>query len=279
MEKSLIYRFPRGLGVTTLAQEACSGNDESFINLTRWCIQQWIINNGSLWGKHYSVQTLAEFLKCETALINHQMKQTFLENGLFSRDKVDQMADSLLGTAIAWAMEERMEINEQVDMLRKAQGGGYKPFITPEMNKALGLKQSSSTSLQSLIRTISGGGTVNIFNQHNTQINQQSEGISREEAIRIIQSENDQVASVTTKEINYIEEKYDFLELPTVVATKQDASRGDKEGLTLKNHEIESVTGDYHGAIEAFEDDHHAIRREIEENIDMDAEDPEILIL
>lgn len=36
------------------------------------------------------------------------------------------------------------------------------------------------------------------------------------------------------KEIEYVENQYDFKELPVVVATKQDGNRGDKEGLNIK---------------------------------------------
>ena len=78
------------------------------------------------------------------------------------------------------------------------------------------------------------------------------------------------------KEIEYVENQYDFKELPVVVATKQDGNRGDKEGLNIKRAELDSVTGDYHGALNAFEEDHHQIRREIEENIAYEEIDPEI---
>lgn len=276
-EQKIVPRFPRGMGVTQLALQANAGDDEALKNLTKFIIHTWIVNNGKLWAKVYSVNELADFLKCEPAIIQMQMKQTFLDNGLFDRSKMNEIADSLMGACISWALEDRMEVSQQVQILRDSQGGRYAPFITSEVNKALGLKQQSTTSLQSLVRAVTGGGTVNIFAQQNNQFNngtQEEQTLTRDEAMEMIQRELADKGGI--KEIEYVENQYDFKELPVVVATKQEGSRGEKEGLTLKNGELDSVTGDYHGALKAFDEDHHQIRREIEEGIAYEEVDPEI---
>lgn len=276
-EQKIVPRFPRGLGITQLALQANAGDDEALKNLTEFVIHTWIVNNGKLWSRVYSVNELADFLKCEPSIIQMQMKQTFLDNGLFDRNKMDEIADSLMGACIGWALEDRMEISQQLQILRDSQGGRYAPFITAEVNKALGLKQQSTTSLQSLVRAVSGGGTVNIFNQQNNQFNNTGESepvLTRDIAMSMIQKELADKGGI--KEIEYVENQYDFKELPVVVATKQEGNRGDKEGLTLKKAELDSVTGDYHGALKAFEEDHHQIRREIEEGIDYEEIDPEL---
>ena len=276
-EQKIVPRFPRGMGVTQLALQANAGDDEALKNLTKFIIHTWIVNNGKLWAKVYSVNELADFLKCEPAIIQMQMKQTFLDNGLFDRSKMNEIADSLMGACISWALEDRMEVSQQVQILRDSQGGRYAPFITSEVNKALGLKQQSTTSLQSLVRAVTGGGTVNIFAQQNNQFNngaQKEQTLTRDEAMEMIQRELADKGGI--KEIEYVENQYDFKELPVVVATKQDGNRGEKEGLTLKNGELDSVTGDYHGALKVFDEDHHQIRREIEEGIAYEEVDPEI---
>lgn len=276
-ESKIVPRFPRGLGITQLAIQANAGDDEALKNLTEFVIHTWIVNNGKLWSRVYSVNELADFLKCEPSIIQMQMKQTFLDNGLFDRNKMDEIADSLMGACIGWALEDRMEISQQLQILRDSQGGRYAPFITAEVNKAIGLKQQSTTSLQSLVRAVSGGGTVNIFNQQNNQFNNTGESepvLTRDIAMSMIQKELADKGGI--KEIEYVENQYDFKELPIVVATKQEGNRGDKEGLTLKKAELDSVTGDYHGALKAFEEDHHQIRREIEEGIDYEEIDPEL---
>lgn len=276
-EQKIVPRFPRGMGVTQLALQANAGDDEAFKNLTKLIIHIWIVNNGKLWAKVYSVNELADFLKCEPAIIQMQMKQTFLDNGLFDRSKMNEIADSLMGACISWALEDRMEVSQQVQILRDSQGGRYAPFITSEVNKALGLKQQSTTSLQSLVRAVTGGGTVNIFAQQNNQFNngaQEEQTLTRDEAMEMIQRELADKGGI--KEIEYVENQYDFKELPVVVATKQDGNIGEKEVLTLKNGELDSVTGDYHGALKVFDEDHHQIRREIEEGIAYEEVDPEI---
>ncbi len=276
-EQKIAQRFPRGIGITQLAIQANNGDDEAMKNLTKFIIHIWIVNNGKLWSRYYSVNELADFLRCEPAIVQMQMKQTFLDNGLFDRSKMNEIADSLMGACISWALEDRMEISQQVQLLRDSQGGRYAPFITSEVNKAIGLKQQSTTSLQSLVRAISGGGTVNIFAQQNNQFNTvdtQDQSLTRDEAMAMIQKELADNGGI--KEIEYVENQYDFKELPVVVATKQDGNIGDKEGLNIKRAELDSVTGDYHGALNAFEEDHHQIRREIEENIAYEEIDPEI---
>lgn len=276
-EQKIVPRFPRGMGVTQLALQANAGDDEALKNLTKFIIHTWIVNNGKLWARVYSVNELADFLKCEPAIIQMQMKQTFLDNGLFDRSKMNEIADSLMGACISWALEDRMEVSQQVQILRDSQGGRYAPFITSEVNKALGLKQQSTTSLQSLVRAVTGGGTVNIFAQQNNQFNngaQEEQTLTRDEAMEMIQRELADKGGI--KEIEYVENQYDFKELPVVVATKQDGNIGEKEGLTLKNGELDSVTGDYHGALKVFDEDHHQIRREIEEGIAYEEVDPEI---
>ncbi len=276
-EQKIVPRFPRGLGITQLALQANAGDDEALKNLTKFVIHTWIVNNGKLWSRVYSVNELADFLKCEPSIIQMQMKQTFLDNGLFDRNKMGEIADSLMGACIGWALEDRMEISQQLQILRDSQRGRYAPFITAEVNKAIGLKQQSTTSLQSLVRAVSGGGTVNIFNQQNNQFNNTGESepvLTRDIAMSMIQKELADKGGI--KEIEYVENQYDFKELPVVVATKQEGNRGDKEGLTLKKAELDSVTGDYHGALKVFEEDHHQIRREIEEGIDYEEIDPEL---
>lgn len=276
-ESKIVPRFPRGLGITQLALQANAGDNEALKNLTKFIIHIWIVNNGRLWARVYSVNELSDFLKCEPSIIQMQMKQTFLDNGLFDRNKMDEIADSLMGACIGWALEDRMEISQQLQILRDSQGGRYAPFITAEVNKAIGLKQQSTTSLQSLVRAVSGGGTVNIFNQQNNQFNNTGESepvLTRDIAMSMIQKELADKGGI--KEIEYVENQYDFKELPVVVATKQEGNRGDKEGLTLKKAELDSVTGDYHGALKVFEEDHHQIRREIEEGIDYEEIDPEL---
>ena len=138
------------------------------------------------------------------------------------------------------------------------------------------LKLESSTSLQSIIRNLTGGNTTNIFNQFNQQNNLGApvDTISIEEA-RTIVLESQKVLS-KTEEAKLLEEKYDINGLPEVVATKQEGVDTSKEGLNLNKKELNQITDNYKDAMEGSSKEHHELRREIEMRIDPDEEDPEM---
>lgn len=115
------------------------------------------------------------------------MRDRLLSSRIWDKDKQEELLNALLGEQLAWALEDRMEISHQLQILRDSQGGKYTPFISAEVNKTLKLKLESSTSLQSIIRNLTGSNTTNIFNQFNQQNNLNAENtISIEEARTIV---------------------------------------------------------------------------------------------
>ena len=269
-------RLPRPMGVTQLMFEYKQTQDPAIIEkITSYCIQQWIIANGRLCGKSYSILELGKFLKCDPDRIRIHMRDQMLSSKLWNKENQEAILDSLMGQQISWLLEDRMEIADQVKVLRESQGDHYTPFVTSELNKALGLKMSSTTNLQSLLKGLSGSGSVNIFNQVNQQNNMV--GLTMEEAVDIIGQENSKVLN-KSKELNYIESTYHVEELPEVVATQQQNIDTGKEGLNISKAELNLIADNYKGALETFDQEHHEIRREIELNIDRDSEDPELSI-
>ena len=226
-------RFPRPLGVTQLMKDYKTSKDPAILDrLQSYYIQQWLISNGNICGKHYSIMELGNFLKCDPDRIRIHMRDQMLNTKIWDR-------------------------------------------ANQELNKALGLKLNTTTNLQSLLRSLSGSGSVNIFNQFNQQNN--TGGISVEEAIEIVEQENAKTID-KSKELQYIEATYEVEEFPEVVATKQQGIDTSKEGLTLNSGELKLIADDYKGVLNKFEEDHHEIRREIELKIDRDSEDPELAI-
>ena len=92
------------------------------------------------------------------------MRDSILNSKIWDMDKSDDLMQGLMSMQVAWAMEDRMEACQQVNLLKASQNGKYTPFISAEVNKALKLKLETSTSLQSLVRGMTGGGSTNIFN-------------------------------------------------------------------------------------------------------------------
>lgn len=246
------------------------------IKVQNYLINQWLLGNGVLCGVTYDINSFSNRLGIDTEYVRIFMRDRLLSSKIWDRDKQEELLQALMGEQLAWALEDRMEISHQLQILRDSQGGKYTPFISAEVNKTLKLKLESSTSLQSIIRNLTGGNTTNIFNQFNQQNNLGApvDTISIEEA-RTIVLESQKVLS-KTEEAKLLEEKYDINSLPEVVATKQEGVDTSKEGLNLNKKELNQITDNYKAAMEVSSKEHHELRREIEMRIDPDEEDPEM---
>lgn len=277
MAKDKIIRFPRPLGTTAMILEyQKSGNPEDLIKVQNYLINQWLLGNGVLCGVTYDINSFSNRLGIDTEYVRIFMRDRLLSSKIWDKDKQEELLQALMGEQLAWALEDRMEISHQLQILRDSQGGKYTPFISAEVNKTLKLKLESSTSLQSIIRNLTGGNTTNIFNQFNQQNNLGApvDTISIEEA-RTIVLESQKVLS-KPEEAKLLEEKYDINSLPEVVATKQEGVDTSKEGLNLNKKELNQITDNYKAAMEVSSKEHHELRREIEMRIDPDEEDPEM---
>ena len=276
-KENKMVRFPRPMGTTAMILEyQKSGNPEDLIKVQNYLINQWLLGNGVLCGVTYDINSFSNRLGIDTEYVRIFMRDRLLSSKIWDRDKQEELLQALMGEQLAWALEDRMEISHQLQILRDSQGGKYTPFISSEVNKTLKLKLESSTSLQSIIRNLTGGNTTNIFNQFNQQNNLGApvDTISIEEA-RTIVLESQKVLS-KTEEAKLLEEKYDINSLPEVVATKQEGVDTSKEGLNLNKKELNQITDNYKAAMEVSSKEHHELRREIEMRIDPDEEDPEM---
>lgn len=278
-----IKRFPRPLGTTSLAVEySLNPNDENRFRLYNHVVHQWLLSNGKFGGKYMDVNTLSQVTGIPTDYIQCFMRDQVMNSKIWDRDKQEELLNGLLGQTLAWALEDRLAIKSQVDLLRQSQNGHYTPFVSAELNKAIKMMLDSSTGLQSVIRTFMGGGTTNIFNMFNQQNNvdnHQENGISLEDAKRLI-VESNSILNDKSKEAKFLETKYDLGALPEVVATKQDGIDNEDYGgsFNINQAELKEVTDDYKASIESSSKDRHEMRREIEQNIDPYEEDPESYI-
>lgn len=269
------FRLPRPMGMTQALLEYSKNHDTTLLeNIRSYFIQQWIINNQFVCGRSWNILELSSFLHCEPDRIRIQMRDQLLSTKLWDRDKQEELINALIGQQVGWALEDRMAIEGQVRILQQSQGGRYAPFITSEVNKALGLKLQSTANLSGILKSLQGGGSINIFNsQQNTQVN---EHVSMEQAIHIIGEENAKL--VNPNDMTYIEAHYNPAEFPEVVATKQIGINTDKEGLNISSAQLDQITDNYKELTKDFEEDHHQMRREIELAIDTSEDDPEMQI-
>lgn len=279
MEKEKIIRFPRPLGTTAMINEYHKSNNiEDLMKVHNYLINQWLVGNGVLCGITYDINSFSNRLGIDIEYVRIFMRDRLLASKIWDKDKQEELLQALMGEQLAWALEDRMEISHQLQILRDSQGGKYTPFISSEVNKTLKLKLESSTSLQSIIRNLTGGNTTNIFNQFNQQNNvgNPEKTISIEDARQIVVEAQKVISK--TEEAKLLEAKYDISELPEVVATKQEGVDTSKEGLNLNKKELNVITDNYKAAMEVSSKEHHELRREIEMRIDPDDEDPELAV-
>lgn len=273
-------RLPRPLGMTQALNEYHKTSDPELLDkIQSFFIQFWVMNNGFICGKLLNILELSQFLKCDQERIRLHMRDHILNTKLFDQEHQEEVINSLIGQQIMWAMEDRMAVEGQIKLLQASQGNKYTPFVTSEVNKALAMKIQTTGTLGSVIRSLQGGGSINIFGPGSVQ-NQQNNTLTIEEAVAIVCEENAKVID-KPKELKYIEEKYDIEDpekFPSVVANQMDTSDRENGILQLDTRHLDQVTDNYKGVLEEFENEHHDLRREIELQVDPNSDDPEMTI-
>lgn len=296
MKKKKEFRLPRPFGATQMVNAYQKLPDEQKpemkLKMDQFFIHTWFLSNGNLCGINYSINDLARFLNTDPSVVQIYMRDQVLGSRIWDQDKQREMMEALLGQQIAWTFEDRMEVQNQLEILKKSQNGRYAPFVTAEVNKALKLKLDTTASIQSLVRSFTGsqGSSINIFNQFNQQNNQQQEaGITQQEALLIIQEEQTKLPA-KEKADKYIEAKYDLSDLPEVCALKQEGVNTEKEGLNLNKNELNQITDNYKMSLELapseFQEieeeldarEHHDTRRQRELGEDLEEDDPEMKV-
>ena len=274
----VLKRLPRPNGATALASEAFVSKDgpTKFVD---FMINHWLLSNGFICGTQYDSQSLAKSLNISVEEIRIKMRDTVMTSKVWDKDSQEKILYGLMGELIGWTLEDRMRINAQIEILTKSQGGKYTPFISAELNKALKLSLESGTSLQGVLtRMMGGGGTTNIFNlmQQNNDNSVTNNFVTTSQVIGIINEENKQLDK--SEQTKLLESRYDMKSLPEVVATKQEGVDTSREGLGGKINvpKLNSIIDDFDGAMSMADEDHHSMRREIEQMVDQDAEDPEL---
>ena len=276
--KKILIRLPRPLGATALASEAhLSSESTTMAKFIDFMINHWLLSNGFICGIQYDIQGLARSLKVSVEDIRAHMRDRVMSSRVWDKESQEKILYGLIGELVGWTLEDRMRINAQIDILTRSQAGKYTPFISAELNKALKLGLESGTALQGVLGKLLGGGTTtNIFNlmqQNNNSVT--NNYVTPAQVIELIHKEQGQLEK--PEQAKLLETRYDLSSLPEVVATKQEGVNISKEGESKLNLEsLKMVTDNFKAAMNSADEDHHAMRREIEQMVDPDAEDPEL---
>lgn len=277
--KKILVRLPRPLGATALASEAhLSSESTTMAKFIDFMINHWLLSNGFICGIQYDIQGLARSLKISVEDIRAHMRDRVMSSRVWDKESQEKILYGLIGELVGWTLEDRMRINAQIEILTRSQAGKYTPFISAELNKALKLGLESGTALQGVLGKLLGGGTTtNIFNlmqQNNNSVT--NNYVTPAQVIELIHKEQGQLEK--PEQAKLLETRYDLSSLPEVVATKQEGVNISKEGAESKLNleSLKMVTDNFKAAMNSADEDHHAMRREIEQMVDPDAEDPEL---
>lgn len=270
-------RFPRPLGITAMALEYKKQKDPKLLqSLHNYLINIWTMSNNTLCGVPYETNAFSLKFNIPLDEIKNYMRDRLMSTKFFNPENQEQILNGMLTEQLMWALDDRNEIVQQVNLLKAAQGGKYTPFISAELNKALKLRIDSSNSLQMIIKNMMGGGTTNIFAQFNQQnnITNTQNSVTIEEARALILESNS--TANKNDEAKLLETTYDLASLPEVIANNQQGVDTSKEALGINKVELNSIMDNYKGSIEVADQEHHEQRREIMMGIDPEDEDPEL---
>lgn len=253
----------------------------------RYVVNQWIIGNGLICGVMYNTGTLAAYLGCELTDINKHLIKDGMTKMFVTPEEKKEFTEQMMGSIAAYMIEDRMEAASQLELMKRAQGGKYTPFISAEVRQTMDLKMKATNNLQTMLRTMMGGGGSGspfIFNQQiNTgeaqaELPEEEKPITLKEALSLIQENDNSPIFDTVQILDGLEGKYNFDTLPEVCAIQQGDFDASKEGLDIENskRELAQITDNYKYHRENSEEvlDLHETRREDEYDIETEI-DPE----
>lgn len=207
-EKS-ISRLPRPLGLTNLCKEYHQNEtQQNKEKIYKFLITQFTLNGFRYTNISLSISEFSKIFNIEESTVLKEINELSMGLGSFSNpDQINNTLKSIASLSSLWAIQDKGLISNQIELLIKAQGNSYKPFISSELNKALKLGLDSNKNMMDLYKTLSGQtqNILNIFNNNQTNNNY----ITPEQALDFIEDkrkrERDKLKE--HKETYYIQDK------------------------------------------------------------------------
>ena len=153
-------RVPRPLGLTYLSLQLQKENNQELKQklkkeTQRRIIQQYVANGMMLNNKLYSVNDIAQLLELPIIIVIREMnKATSSIAGLMDDMEGKQFARGLISQALLKSLEYQALTEAQAKQLLHEQGGRYVPFLTSEVNKAIGNLQGAQKPVLEIIKMI-----------------------------------------------------------------------------------------------------------------------------
>lgn len=188
-----VTRIPRPAGTTFLSitynQEQSTTNKDRLLAHIVYAYT----SSGFRWNnKPIPLPTFAQIIQTPTNKIMELISKSGEQMGsLLNPDHLKSTIESIITLSASWAIQDRGQIQKQVEDLLRSQGGKYMPFVTSEVNKALKLTLDSNKNLIETFKSLLTNNQTNILNIFNQPGTSESESLlTPEHAIQLILDNN-----------------------------------------------------------------------------------------
>lgn len=115
-------RRPRPMGLTQLSLEyQKEPTEEKLYQLYSYLINQWYIHTGVVCGVSLDINGLSSKFNIPKVFINAFMRDNITNSIMWDKEKQEELINGLLGEQLSWALEDRMEVVNQVNILKASQ--------------------------------------------------------------------------------------------------------------------------------------------------------------
>lgn len=238
-----IRRIPRPTGVSLLSREYRRTNDTTTLsNLQNKIIGEYIHGGFKVCGNVVNIQGLALYLGMGIGdLMKKVHQQIQMVSGLADGKRLEEMASALIFTSFSNSLQARHIALAQTELLLRAQGDTYVPFVSSTVNHSITNLMAADKSMMQLYSTLKGnnGNQINIHN--NASLVQNNQYLTTDQAVKIITDKGHTglLRRPEMKEQIYLANQIESQ--PEVIATKQANFLEDRIP-TLKTQTTPSIT-------------------------------------
>jgi len=158
-------RIPRESGVTLLSTEFRKNPDEeTFQKLILHVVRRYVLRGFNYLGIPISVSEFSNYMGIPHNKMLAIMTDVADSVGYLNKDNSKQMMGMIASMSMQYALQDRSRVESQFMKLDRAQGDGYAPFISSEVNKTLKLLMESNKQLADSFNGFFNTSSTNVLN-------------------------------------------------------------------------------------------------------------------
>jgi len=183
-------RIPRETGLTEMSILYRQSQNPSLLStIQNYIVKLYVLNSFSLNKTPISIPSLSQFLTIPLSLLHNKIQSSLSSlSTLINPNNIQESLLSLVGLSMQFSLEDRARALNQYQILSSSQGDTYKPFISSEVSKSIELLMKSNKQIQESLSPLSPKSQTLILNQNNPKQIQESDLITSERALELIQA-------------------------------------------------------------------------------------------